>query len=838
MGRVYTAFISYRHARLDSAAAEMIHKRIERYRVPKKLRAAGDNRFGYVFRDREELPVSSDLSADIRAALDASDHLIVICTPETKKSPWVEREIAYFLQHHDRCRVFAVLAAGEPNEVFPQILTEVDGIPNAVEPLALDIRADSENGMRRRLRHEIFRLYAALIGCPYDALVLRHQKRKFRRVTAAAAAILAVVTAFSGMLLVKNQQLAEQKAQVQLRESELLVQNARESLRKEDYVTAAMQAAAALPAGENERPYVAEAEQVLIEALGIFDDGRKSWFQTRTSIALAAPAADLCISEGGNSIAVVDSYGAVRCYDAKTGEKLWEKHLDTEKGDALLPGADGTLIAVGGGQMMALDWENGEKRWTYENNHMAGHVVSANKTKIALLERRFAAEGAGYEFGLVILAADTGGVLCNEKIAAGALTEPTEELPYVVLQETLGAFSPDGSIFAGCYGAQTADGDELICYTADVKTGKVKTLCARDLPDGAYSCALTQLFVTEDAVFSLYRMANSAAAVRAEKLDLATGKLKWETVTPAEDTAFGDHDPVRCLLTESKLYIARGNAIYTVDAHTGAAVRSGTLNSDVFSMRIVDERYLIFLTADGDYTLGWKNENGIFNSGEVFDASLQLGSIKKAALRGGALQAVADHDKISDVTAVEAGSFVAAVPENDESTVIIHRVCCPGDISGEVPAEVPESVWTAENVKLADDAHLPVPLEAVRQAQYLLDGKCLLIKTDARKIYIIDGQSGATLFEDRSVATATGKIQVFEDAAGSRIYLADDFSRQDAGLCIDIRTWTNLAEIPGFVCYDTEKDAIYRVTDSGETVRCRLPATEELVRFTVAAFAP
>ena len=34
----YIAFISYRHLPLDAQVAEKLHKKIERYRVPKELR--------------------------------------------------------------------------------------------------------------------------------------------------------------------------------------------------------------------------------------------------------------------------------------------------------------------------------------------------------------------------------------------------------------------------------------------------------------------------------------------------------------------------------------------------------------------------------------------------------------------------------------------------------------------------------------------------------------------------------------------------------------------------------------------------------------------------------
>jgi len=86
MERNYTAFISYRHLPLDTAVAARLHRLIEHYRVPKDLRKGGQKHLGLVFRDRDELPLSSDLTQDIYDALDHSDYLIVICTPDTPQS--------------------------------------------------------------------------------------------------------------------------------------------------------------------------------------------------------------------------------------------------------------------------------------------------------------------------------------------------------------------------------------------------------------------------------------------------------------------------------------------------------------------------------------------------------------------------------------------------------------------------------------------------------------------------------------------------------------------------------------------------------------------------------
>ena len=78
MERDYIAFISYRHKPLDMEVAETLHKLLEHYRVPKELRRNGEKNLGIVFRDKEELPLSSDLTENIYEALDHSEFLIEI----------------------------------------------------------------------------------------------------------------------------------------------------------------------------------------------------------------------------------------------------------------------------------------------------------------------------------------------------------------------------------------------------------------------------------------------------------------------------------------------------------------------------------------------------------------------------------------------------------------------------------------------------------------------------------------------------------------------------------------------------------------------------------------
>ena len=120
MGTHYNAFISYKHAELDNKIAAMVEHGLEHYHIPRKIqKKTGIKRIERIFRDTDELPITSDLSGTIAEALENADFLIVICSTNTCKSMWVEREIKLFLQNHTQDQILTVLADGEPVDVVP-----------------------------------------------------------------------------------------------------------------------------------------------------------------------------------------------------------------------------------------------------------------------------------------------------------------------------------------------------------------------------------------------------------------------------------------------------------------------------------------------------------------------------------------------------------------------------------------------------------------------------------------------------------------------------------------------------------------------------------------------
>ena len=99
----YNAFISYNHNPRDIRIASTLQHQLENYRVPRDVStSSGLTGIDRIFLDTGELEVAGDLNKVICDVLEDTDYLIVICSPESKQSIWVQREIEYYLRNHTR----------------------------------------------------------------------------------------------------------------------------------------------------------------------------------------------------------------------------------------------------------------------------------------------------------------------------------------------------------------------------------------------------------------------------------------------------------------------------------------------------------------------------------------------------------------------------------------------------------------------------------------------------------------------------------------------------------------------------------------------------------------
>ncbi|MDO4805709.1 MAG: TIR domain-containing protein [Coriobacteriales bacterium] len=361
----YEAFISYRHLPLSSKVARRMQHDIEGFRIPRELRGEdGKVRLGRLFRDEDELPASTSLSDQIREALARSRFLIVVCTPETRESRWVEREIELFASLHGRDNILVALAEGERSKCLPDVLlyrkvVTANGsvVSEPTEPLAADFRVSS----RKSRCDETLRIVAALLGCGFDDLRQRERARRNAFAAKVAIGVTLAITAFLGTALHQQGRIIGQKQQIidqqeellgkerelQVNQSRYLAKEADELLAQGDRTQAVQVALAALPQSSTsaDRPYVPEARAALERAVRTFptEDG---WYPSFSRGEGAVVDVATCDSLG--RYAVLDSMGRLRVYSIDDGKVMDDIDLADVLGDDISPsGAEAWMLDNG-----------------------------------------------------------------------------------------------------------------------------------------------------------------------------------------------------------------------------------------------------------------------------------------------------------------------------------------------------------------------------------------------------------------------------------------------------------------------------------------------------------
>jgi len=214
----YAAFISYRHVMPDMAIAQKLHKMLEHNQVRPGRHAPRNIR--PVFLDTGELPIQENLDESILRALDNSECLFVICSPELPKSKYCLREIEYFKKIHGGrvYKIYTLLAAGTPEESFPEILRTEEriiqdehghpiSVQHEIEPLFADIRGSSlRQSLKKLYRTEYLRLAAAYYGCSYDSLYKRRIRWRIKVGAGIAALAMMILSAFGVYAHIRNLQ--------------------------------------------------------------------------------------------------------------------------------------------------------------------------------------------------------------------------------------------------------------------------------------------------------------------------------------------------------------------------------------------------------------------------------------------------------------------------------------------------------------------------------------------------------------------------------------------------------------------------------------------------------
>lgn len=383
----YDAFISYRHLEPDQFVATNLHKKLERFKLPKsaiKLVSGEKTKIERVFRDEDELPLSDNLSDPIDQALSNTDFLIVICTPRLSQSRWCLREIETFLQLHDRKHILLVLAEGEPDESFPEILTyedveekDKDGnivkIRRTLEPLAADVRGKDNKERLKAMDTAVIKLAAAMFGLNFDDLKQRHREQRLRSLAFVWSGISAAILAFAIVCFIMLAKISFQKKELSDKYAGSMALAAEELLgqgRRNDALYAVRNV---LPDDADNEKYNPEAYRMLTEAIepyAVLDQ----YIPTKV-ITIKSGIQNCKLSPDGRYIVLNGTDGECHVFNVENDEEIYS--FTTVQEDLGLPlyAFDGKncLIYTTENSVEYVNLESLEETELYDDN---GFVIS------------------------------------------------------------------------------------------------------------------------------------------------------------------------------------------------------------------------------------------------------------------------------------------------------------------------------------------------------------------------------------------------------------------------------------------------------------------------------
>ena len=315
----YVAFISYKSE--DVEWAIWLQHELEHYHLPASYNGRTDVRqeLRPVFRDIDELS-AGNLPEQIKHALVNSENLIVICSPQAAKSPWVNQEVETFISLGKVNQIFPFIVEGDsPKEFFPPSLLN---LPKNEERLGGDV---SKNG-----RDAAFvKVVAGMLGVGFDSLWNRYEKEKAE----------------------EERKIREQRDHLLRVQSRFLAEKANALIEEGDSYTARLLALEALPKDiENpNRPYTVEAESALRHACqnedAIFKGHHSTIYSANSNLA-------------GTLIVSASEDKTIRIWDAFSGccLNILHGHVDGIRYAAFSP--DGTRIVSASKDKTVRIWDS------------------------------------------------------------------------------------------------------------------------------------------------------------------------------------------------------------------------------------------------------------------------------------------------------------------------------------------------------------------------------------------------------------------------------------------------------------------------------------------------
>ena len=341
---------------------------LEHYRLPTSFNGRTDIRqeLRPVFRDIDELS-AGNLPEQIKQALENSQNLIVVCSPQAAVSHWVNKEVETFISLGRTDRIFPFIVEGNsPKEFFPPSLL---ALPENEERLGGDA---SKHG-----RDIAFvKVVAGMLGLGFDSLWNRYEKEKAE----------------------EERKQREQRDKLLIAYGRFVAEKANDFIEKGNSFVARKALLELYGNSETAHPYVAEADKVLrravLEDTMIMDLGKEYGRINISSISL---------SKDGSTFAIATYKNSILLYNTLNGQNLsiikdipccayTEIHFSKDNKALIVT----TMYSV---RLYNLSTLELKKEWKDEDTSYGNHIVNArfmddekkivvasNKGKIIILD--------------------------------------------------------------------------------------------------------------------------------------------------------------------------------------------------------------------------------------------------------------------------------------------------------------------------------------------------------------------------------------------------------------------------------------------------------------------
>lgn len=204
----YKAFISYNHR--DKKFAKYLHAKLESYSSLSGRASNGKKPLYPIFLDENELRAGATLSGAIQDAIKSSEFLIIICSKNSVKSPWVKAELSLMRSIHANPRIIGVI----PNKHGDE--THIDAIfGKGSEHLGADFRRGNNKYL------QLSKIAATMSNVDLDTLYKRENRRKNKQMLFMGSGLTAVAILMSGLAVNANS--AEKEAVRQRQHSEEVI---------------------------------------------------------------------------------------------------------------------------------------------------------------------------------------------------------------------------------------------------------------------------------------------------------------------------------------------------------------------------------------------------------------------------------------------------------------------------------------------------------------------------------------------------------------------------------------------------------------------------------------